>query len=84
MGRFVDVEENQASLHEDVELYFGIKNMVRDASGEELYLYTKKGTWSAGKEGVLPDRNLRWLKQKKEWKGFKSIVMGEKTISTDT
>lgn len=72
---------NQAGLHGDVRMYFGdgkIREGIRAAGG---YTYTEeKAHGQIEKREYYQTDDIRWLAQKKDWKGIKSIGMEEKTI----
>lgn len=46
-------------------------------------MYERKSTRAIGKKGILPMYDIKWLSQKKEWKGLKSIGMEKKTIGDE-
>ena len=75
---------NQAGLHEDVKLYLEdekIRQGIRAAGG---YAYTlEKAHGQMEKREYYQTGEIKWLVQKKDWKGLKSIGMEEKTIRSE-
>lgn len=77
------LKKNQGNLYEDVSLYFKDeeeKQKIRDA-GNYKRTIEKARSQIEIREYYQTDK-IGWLSQKKEWKGFKSIGMEEKTIRT--
>ena len=72
---------NQKSLYEDVKEFFENKEFCANLEKEGHYKKTKEKAHSQieTREYYQTD-NIKWLSQKKEWKGLKSIGMERKTI----
>lgn len=72
---------NQGILHEDVKLYFGDEKTRREVRKGGGYVCTvEKAHGQTEKREYYQMDDIRWLSQKKEWKGIKSIGMEEKTL----
>lgn len=72
---------NQNTLYEDVKLYFSdeqIRQEIRERGGYTST--TEKAHGQVEKREYYQTEDIKWLEQKKEWKGIKSIGMEEKTI----
>lgn len=71
---------NQGSLHEDVKLYFENPEFLKDCA----YTVTvEKARGAIEKREYWQTDNIKWLSQKKDWTGLKSIAMTRNTISKD-
>lgn len=75
------VKGNQGTLHENVKEYFaneGFRKVIKEAGN---YKKTKEKAHSQieTREYYQTD-DIKWLEQKKIWKGLKSIAMEEKTL----
>ena len=75
---------NQTGLYEDVALYFGDTETRRKIKENGGYRSTtEKAHGQIEKREYYQTDDIRWLSQKKEWKGLKSIGMEEKTITDE-
>ncbi len=75
---------NQTGLYEDVKLYFGDEEVRQDIRRKKNYACTaEKSHGQIEKREYYQTEEIKWLSQKKEWKGIKSIVMEEKTIQDE-
>ena len=75
------VKRNQGSLYEDIKLYFsdeGIQKEVREKGS--FSQTTEKAHGQIEKREYYQTDEIRWLAQKKEWKGLKSIGMEKKRL----
>ena len=71
---------NQGSLYEDVKLYFSDPDILPNCA------YTKtveKARSSIEKREYWQTEDIKWLAQKKDWQGLKSIAMTRNTINKD-
>ncbi len=69
------LKENQKNLYEDVRLFFNEES--------EKKKLRENGKYKKTVEKAHGQIEIRWMTQKKEWKGLKSIGMEEKTIQKD-
>jgi predicted transposase YbfD/YdcC len=69
---------NQASLHEDVRLYFSDQEYLDKC---EYYKTVGKARGAIEKREYWHTDNIDWLTQKKDWAGLKSIAMTRNTIT---
>lgn len=75
---------NQAGLYEDVKLYFNDGEIKKDIREKKNYACTiEKSHGQMEKREYYQTEEIRWLNQKKEWKGIRSIIMEEKTIGDE-
>ena len=75
---------NQNALYEDVKLYFSDAKIREGIRGKAGYTSTiEKAHGQVEKREYYQTEDIRWLVQKKEWKGIKSIGMEEKTIQDE-
>lgn len=75
------VKENQGNLETDIRLYFEDAHICREL--EKGTGYKKKVEKSHGQIEIreyYQTEDIRWMNQKKQWKGLKSIGMEKKTI----
>lgn len=75
---------NQRTLHEDVSLYFKDeeeKKKIRESGNYKRTVEKARGQMEIRE--YYQTEEIRWLGQKKNWKGLKSIGMEEKTIRTE-
>ena len=80
----LSLKGNQTGLYEDVALYFGDTQTRRKLKGNGCYIsMTEKAHRQMEKREYYQSDDIRWLSQKKEWKGIKSIGMEEKTIKDE-
>ncbi len=69
------LKENQKNLYEDVRLFLNEES--------EKKKLRENGKYKKTVEKAHGQIEIRWMTQKKEWKGLKSIGMEEKTIQKD-
>lgn len=75
---------NQKTLYEDVKLYFSDKEVCRKIKEQGNYVRTiEKARSQIEIREYYQTEDIKWLSQKKNWKGLKSIGMEEKTICKD-
>ena len=75
------LKKNQATLYEDVKLYFSDEEEKKKLQAEGGYKRTiEKAHGQIEIREYYQTEAIGWLSQKKEWKGLKSIGMEEKTI----
>ncbi len=75
---------NQGGLYEEVKLYFsdaGIKQDIREKKGYAITV--EKAHGQLEKREYYQTEDIKWLPQRKEWKGIKSIGIVEKTIEDE-
>lgn len=72
---------NQTSLHDDVRTYFDDAEFVKQIEASGCYKRTREKAHSQieTREYYQTD-DIKWLPQRKQWKGLKSIGMERKTI----
>jgi len=71
------LKKNQPSLYEDVKLYFSDHDLLSECA------YTKtveKARGAIEKREYWQTDNIKWLSQKKDWAGLKSIAMTRNTV----
>lgn len=72
---------NQGTLFNDVKDYFDDEEFLKEIIEKDNYKITKEKAHSQIEiREYFQTDNIKWLSQKKEWKGFKSIIMERKTI----
>lgn len=75
---------NQTGLYEEVKLYFSDEKIKQDIREAENYASTvEKSHSQIEKREYYQTEDIKWLTQRKEWKGIKSILMEEKTIADE-
>lgn len=75
---------NQGGLYEDVRLYFSDEGVRQDIREKQGYACTvEKAHGQLEKREYYQTEDIKWLAQKKEWEGIKSIGMEEKTIQDE-
>ena len=78
------VKGNQGTLHEELREYFGdeeLRKKVKEGGG---YKRTReKAHGQIETREYYQTEEIRWLSQRKEWKGIKSIGMEQKTIEKE-
>lgn len=75
------VKGNQGTLEEDIRLYFEDREVQRELEKGGNYKKTKeKAHGQIEIREYYQTEKIRWLSQKKEWKGIKSIGMKRKTL----
>ncbi len=68
---------NQSTLHEDIKLYFSEEKHLKDCE----YIENKqKARGVIEKREYWQTNDIKWISQKKEWYGLKSIIMTKNTI----
>lgn len=75
---------NQTGLYEDVSLYFAdtqIRRRIKEDGGSVSTM--EKAHGQIEKREYYQTDDIKWLSQRKEWKGIKSIGMEEKTIKDE-
>lgn len=80
----LSLKGNQKSLYEDVKLYFSDKEVCRKIKEQGNYVRTtEKARSQLEIREYYQTEDIKWLSQKKNWKGITSIGMEEKTIYRD-
>ncbi len=75
---------NQGNLHEDVELYMQDEESKKKIKEQGGYKRTiEKAHGQIEKREYYQTEDIKWLNQKEEWKGLKSIGMEEKSIKRE-
>lgn len=74
------VKRNQGSLYEDVKLYFEEEEKARLREGGGYRRRIEKARSQIEIREYYQTKEVKWLSEKKSWKGLKSIGMEEKTI----
>lgn len=75
---------NQTGLYEDVSLYFADTQIRRRIKEDGCCVSTReKAHGQIEKREYYQTGDIKWLSQRKEWKGIKSIGMEEKTIKDE-
>ncbi len=78
------LKENQKNLYEDVKLFLNEESEKKKLRENGKYKKTvEKAHGQIEIREYYQTEEIRWLAQKKEWKGFKSIGMEEKTIQKE-
>lgn len=78
------LKENQKNLYEDVRLYLNDEKVKEELRTVGMYKKTmEKAHGQIEIREYYQTKEIRWLSQKKDWKGLKSIGMEEKTIRKD-
>lgn len=78
------LKKNQKNLYEDVVLYFEDKEVKEKLKESRNYIRTiEKARGQIEIREYYQTEDIRWMTQKKEWKGLKSIGMEEKTIRNE-
>lgn len=78
------LKRNQGNLHEDVQLYMQDEETKKAIKAQGGYKRTiEKAHGQIEKREYYQTENIKWLNQKEEWKGLKSIGMEEKTIKRE-
>ena len=72
---------NQKNLYKDVMEYFAEEEFCKEIEKAGSYYKTvEKAHGQIETREYYQTENIKWLTQKKEWKGLKSIIMERKTI----
>lgn len=75
---------NQGTFYEDVKEYFSDKEFQEEIKKAGNYKKTmEKAHNQVEKREYYQTEDIRWLSQRKEWKGLKSIGMERKTIEKE-
>ncbi len=75
------LKRNQGNLHEDVELYMQDEESKKKIKEQGGYKRTiEKAHGQIEKREYYQTEDIKWLRQREEWKGLKSIGMEEKSI----
>ena len=78
------LKENQKNLYEDVRLFFNEESEKKKLRENGKYKKTvEKAHGQIEIREYYQTEEIRWLAQKKEWKGLRSIGMEEKTVQKD-
>ncbi len=78
------LKRNQGNLHEDVELYMQDEESKKKIKEQGGYKRTiEKAHGQIEKREYYQTEDIRWLSQREEWKGLKSIGMEEKSIKRE-
>ena len=74
----------QGTLYEDVKEYFGDCEFLRKIKEKGNYKKTQeKAHGQIETREYYQTEDIRWLEQKKNWKGLKSIIMEKKTLEKE-
>jgi predicted transposase YbfD/YdcC len=71
---------NQETLHDDVKLYFGDLDLLKEC---EYHKTLEKARGGIEQREYWQTEDIAWLTQKKDWAGLKSIAMTRNTIIKD-
>ena len=75
------LKRNQTSLYEDVQEYFSNEEFQKEIRESGNYKRTQeKAHGQIESREYYQTEDIKWLSQKKSWKGLSSIVMEKKTI----
>ena len=78
------LKRNQNSLYEDVQEYFSDEEFQKRIRASGNYKKTQeKAHGQVEIREYYQTEDIKWLSQKKNWKGLSSIVMEKKTIEKD-
>lgn len=78
------VKGNQATLYEDLKLYFQDAEVQEEIKKKRGYSRTvEKAHGQIEKREYYQTEEIGWLQGKKEWKGIKSIGMEKKTLQDE-
>ncbi|MFR8016671.1 MAG: ISAs1 family transposase [Clostridiaceae bacterium] len=78
------MKRNQNSLYEDVQEYFSDEEFQKRIRASGNYKKTQeKAHGQVEIREYYQTEDIKWLSQKKNWKGLSSIVMEKKTIEKD-
>lgn len=78
------VKGNQGNLEKDIRLYFEDDSIRQGLKDSACYKKTKeKAHGQIETREYYQTEDIRWMDQKKQWKGLKSIGMEKKTIWKD-
>lgn len=78
------LKRNQGNLHEDVQLYMQDEETKKGIKGQGGYKRTiEKAHGQIEKREYYQTEDIKWLNQREEWKGLKSIGMEEKSIKRE-
>lgn len=80
----LELKGNQGTLHEEVKEYFADGELCRRIEESGNYKKTcEKAHSQIEVREYCQTEDIRWLAQKKDWKGLKSIAMERKSIEKD-
>ena len=80
----MELKGNQGTLHEGVKEYFADGGLCRGIEESGNYKKTcQKAHSQIEIREYYQTEDIRWLAQKKDWKGLKSIAMERKSIEKD-
>ena len=75
------LKANQGTLYEEVKEYFGDTEFQEEIKERGSYKKTQeKAHGQIETREYYQTERIRWLSQKKDWKGMKSIIMERKTL----
>lgn len=75
------LKRNQTSLYEDVQEYFSDEEFQKEIRERENYKKTREKAHSQIEiREYYQTEDIKWISQKKNWKGLNSIVMEKKTL----
>ena len=78
------LKRNQTSLYEDVQEYFSDEEFQKEIRERGNYKKTQeKAHGQIEIREYYQTEDIKWISQKKNWKGLKSIVMEKKTLEKD-
>ena len=79
------VKKNQPNLYENIALYFGDSDHLRQIKAQSTYLKTReKARGQIETREYYQTSDIRWLHQKEKWQGLKSIGMVKTHCKSDT
>ena len=78
------LKRNQTSLYEDVQEYFSDEEFQKEIRERGNYKKTReKAHGQIEIREYYQTEDIKWISQKKNWKGLNSIVMEKKTLEKD-
>lgn len=78
------VKGNQGTLHEELREYFGDEELRKKVKESGGYKRTQEKAHSQIEtREYYQTEDIRWMSQRKEWKGIKSIGMEQKTLEKE-
>lgn len=78
------MKRNQTSLYEDVQEYFSDEEFQKEIRERGNYKKTReKAHGQIEIREYYQTEDIKWISQKKNWKGLNSIVMEKKTLEKD-
>ncbi len=78
------VKGNQGTLYEDLKLYFSDESIRKEIEEKKSYSRTiEKAHGQIEKREYYQTDDIKWLSNKKEWRGLKSIGTEKKTLTDE-